>query len=96
MADYAGRASVALHTQLFFATRKQIEQGYVLFVRYVCANDAFALKSGLKPVIQGLYMVSAVCFVCRAAAPKCRCSTECRECLTEGPGQGAWARSCAR
>ena len=34
MADYAGRASVALHTQLFFATRKQVEQGYVLFVRY--------------------------------------------------------------
>ena len=33
MADYAGRASVALHTQLFFATRKQVEQGYVLFVR---------------------------------------------------------------
>lgn len=33
MADYAGRASVSLHTQLFFANRKQIEQGYVLFVR---------------------------------------------------------------
>lgn len=33
MAQYAGRASVNLHTQLFFKTRVQDEKGYVLFVR---------------------------------------------------------------
>nr|CAD7598117.1 unnamed protein product [Timema genevievae] len=33
MAQYAGRASVALHTHLFFRGRIQDEQGYVLYVR---------------------------------------------------------------
>lgn len=33
MAQYAGRASVGLHTQLFFKNKVQDEQGYVLFVR---------------------------------------------------------------
>ncbi|XP_050397499.1 exosome complex exonuclease RRP44 [Patella vulgata] len=33
MAQYAGRASVNLHTHLFFKTRVQDEDGYVLFVR---------------------------------------------------------------
>ncbi|KAH9505754.1 exosome catalytic subunit dis3 [Bulinus truncatus] len=33
MAQYAGRASVNLHTHLFFKTRIQDEEGYVLFVR---------------------------------------------------------------
>nr|KAI8762821.1 exosome complex exonuclease RRP44 [Biomphalaria glabrata] len=33
MAQYAGRASVNLHTHLFFKTRVQDEQGHVLFVR---------------------------------------------------------------
>lgn len=33
MAQYAGRASVNLHTHLFFRNRVQDEQGYVLFVR---------------------------------------------------------------
>ncbi|PSN31624.1 Exosome complex exonuclease RRP44 [Blattella germanica] len=33
MAQYAGRASVALHTHLFFREKVQDEQGYVLFVR---------------------------------------------------------------
>ncbi|CAL1543487.1 unnamed protein product [Lymnaea stagnalis] len=33
MAQYAGRASVNLHTHLFFKTRIQDEEGHVLFVR---------------------------------------------------------------
>lgn len=33
MAQYAGRASVALHTQLFFRNRRVDEEAYVLFVR---------------------------------------------------------------
>ncbi|XP_063241362.1 exosome complex exonuclease RRP44 isoform X2 [Bacillus rossius redtenbacheri] len=33
MAQYAGRASVALHTHLFFRGKIQDEQGYVLYVR---------------------------------------------------------------
>ncbi|GLG96173.1 Exosome complex exonuclease RRP44 [Gryllus bimaculatus] len=33
MAQYAGRASVALHTHLFFRGKVQDEEGYVLFVR---------------------------------------------------------------
>ncbi|ESO98220.1 hypothetical protein LOTGIDRAFT_114650 [Lottia gigantea] len=33
MAQYAGRASVNLHTHLFFKSRVQDEDGYVLFVR---------------------------------------------------------------
>lgn len=33
MAQYAGRASVALHTQIFFKNRVLDEEGYVLFVR---------------------------------------------------------------
>ncbi|ELU08883.1 hypothetical protein CAPTEDRAFT_225692 [Capitella teleta] len=33
MAQYAGRASVGLHTQIFFKSRVSDEKGYVLFVR---------------------------------------------------------------
>ncbi|XP_011864697.1 PREDICTED: exosome complex exonuclease RRP44 [Vollenhovia emeryi] len=33
MAQYAGRASVALHTHIFFRDRIQDEEGYILFVR---------------------------------------------------------------
>ncbi|XP_014483626.1 PREDICTED: exosome complex exonuclease RRP44 [Dinoponera quadriceps] len=33
MAQYAGRASVALHTHLFFRGKVQDEEGYILFVR---------------------------------------------------------------
>ncbi|CAB3364764.1 Hypothetical predicted protein [Cloeon dipterum] len=33
MAQYAGRASVALHTHLFFRNKIQDEQGYILYVR---------------------------------------------------------------
>lgn len=33
MAQYAGRASVALNTHLFFKNRTDDEDGYVLFVR---------------------------------------------------------------
>ncbi|XP_046384891.1 exosome complex exonuclease RRP44 [Ischnura elegans] len=33
MAQYAGRASVALHTHLFFRERVQDEEGHILFVR---------------------------------------------------------------
>lgn len=33
MAQYAGRASVALHTHIFFRNKVQDEEGYVLFVR---------------------------------------------------------------
>lgn len=33
MAQYAGRASVALNTHLFFRGRTQVEPGYILFVR---------------------------------------------------------------
>lgn len=33
MAQYAGRASVALHTHIFFRDRVQDEEGYILFVR---------------------------------------------------------------
>lgn len=33
MAQYASRASVGLHTQLFFKSRNLLEQGYVLTVR---------------------------------------------------------------
>ncbi|XP_049863650.1 exosome complex exonuclease RRP44 [Schistocerca gregaria] len=33
MAQYAGRASVALHTHIFFRERVQDEQGYILYVR---------------------------------------------------------------
>lgn len=33
MAQYAGRASVALHTHLFFRERIENEEGYILFVR---------------------------------------------------------------
>ena len=33
MAQYASRASVNLHTHLFFRERRQTETGYVLFVR---------------------------------------------------------------
>jgi len=41
MAQYAGRASVALHTQIFFKNRVLDEQGYVLYVR----------KNGLQVLI---------------------------------------------
>uniref|UniRef100_A0A182JC98 Exosome complex exonuclease RRP44 n=1 Tax=Anopheles atroparvus TaxID=41427 RepID=A0A182JC98_ANOAO len=33
MAQYAGRASVALHTHLFFRNRAEDEQAYILFIR---------------------------------------------------------------
>ncbi|KAL9693559.1 hypothetical protein quinque_012844 [Culex quinquefasciatus] len=33
MAQYAGRASVALHTHLFFRDRTEDEEGYILFVK---------------------------------------------------------------
>ncbi|KXJ84318.1 hypothetical protein RP20_CCG012553 [Aedes albopictus] len=33
MAQYAGRASVALHTHLFFRDRSEDEEGYILFVK---------------------------------------------------------------
>ncbi|TGZ55492.1 exosome complex exonuclease RRP44 [Temnothorax longispinosus] len=33
MAQYAGRASVALHTHIFFRNKVQDEEGYILFVR---------------------------------------------------------------
>ncbi|XP_058120010.1 exosome complex exonuclease RRP44 [Anopheles ziemanni] len=33
MAQYAGRASVALHTHLFFRNRSEDEQAYILFIR---------------------------------------------------------------
>ncbi|XP_035905748.1 exosome complex exonuclease RRP44 [Anopheles stephensi] len=33
MAQYAGRASVALHTHLFFRKRSEDEQAYILFIR---------------------------------------------------------------
>ncbi|KYN18591.1 Exosome complex exonuclease RRP44 [Trachymyrmex cornetzi] len=33
MAQYAGRASVALHTHIFFRNKIQDEEGYILFVR---------------------------------------------------------------
>ncbi|XP_058451921.1 exosome complex exonuclease RRP44 [Malaya genurostris] len=33
MAQYAGRASVALHTHLFFREKTEDEQGYILFVK---------------------------------------------------------------
>ena len=33
MAQYAGRASVNLHTHIFFKNKKQDEIGYILFVR---------------------------------------------------------------
>ncbi|XKL62471.1 hypothetical protein PGB90_002304 [Kerria lacca] len=33
MAQYAGRASVALHTHMFFREKVQDEEGYILFVR---------------------------------------------------------------
>lgn len=33
MAQYAGRASVALHTHLFFRNKVELEEGYILFVK---------------------------------------------------------------
>jgi exosome complex exonuclease DIS3/RRP44 len=33
MAQYAGRASVNLHTHIFFKNKKTEEDGYILFVR---------------------------------------------------------------
>ena len=33
MAQYAGRASVALFTQIYFRDKKVSEEGYILFVR---------------------------------------------------------------
>ncbi len=33
MAQYAGRASVNLHTHMFFRNKKTEEDGYILFVR---------------------------------------------------------------
>ena len=33
MAQYASRASVNLHTHLFFRNKERTEEGYILFVR---------------------------------------------------------------
>ncbi|CAH1778412.1 unnamed protein product [Owenia fusiformis] len=58
MAQYAGRASVALHTQLFFKKRTVDEEAYVLFVRknavqvlipkYGLEGTLYVSKSGEK------------------------------------------------
>ncbi|OQV16180.1 Exosome complex exonuclease RRP44 [Hypsibius exemplaris] len=54
MAQYAGRASVSLHTQLFFRNRKVDEEAYVLFVRKN-ALQVLIPKYGLE----GTIMLSA-------------------------------------
>jgi len=50
MAQYAGRASVGLHTQLFFKERVQDEEGYILFVRQN-ALQVMVVKYGLEASI---------------------------------------------
>nr|XP_018897817.1 PREDICTED: exosome complex exonuclease RRP44 [Bemisia tabaci] len=55
MAQYAGRASVALHTHLFFRNKIQDEEGYVLFVRKN-ALQILIPKYGLEGT---LYLVPA-------------------------------------
>ncbi|XP_071443528.1 exosome complex exonuclease RRP44 [Hetaerina americana] len=55
MAQYAGRASVALHTHLFFRERIQDEEGHILFVRRN-ALQVLISKYGLEGT---LYLGSA-------------------------------------
>lgn len=50
MAQYAGRASVALNTHLFFKNRTQLEPGYILFVRKN-ALQVLVPKFGLEGTI---------------------------------------------
>ena len=47
MAQYASRASVGLHTQLFFKTRNLLEQGYVLTVRKNALQGELVFVKGL-------------------------------------------------
>ncbi|XP_071951446.1 exosome complex exonuclease RRP44-like isoform X2 [Antedon mediterranea] len=47
MAQYAGRASVGLHTQIFFKNKQEDEEGYVMFVRKN-ALQVFIPKYGLE------------------------------------------------
>merc|ERR1712142_1326502 len=76
MADYAGRASVALHTQLFFAKRKQVEQGYVLFVRQN-AIQVLIPKYGLEGTLflKEKNKTSAVEWVFDASVPSQTCGS---------------------
>ncbi|KAH0953363.1 hypothetical protein HN011_004299 [Eciton burchellii] len=50
MAQYAGRASVALHTHLFFRNKVQDEEGYILFVRKN-ALQVLIPKYGLEGIL---------------------------------------------
>ncbi|GAB1867172.1 Exosome complex exonuclease RRP44 [Camponotus japonicus] len=50
MAQYAGRASVALHTHLFFRDKVQDEEGYILFVRKN-ALQVLIPKYGLEGIL---------------------------------------------
>ncbi|XP_033115744.1 exosome complex exonuclease RRP44-like [Anneissia japonica] len=47
MAQYAGRSSVGLHTQIFFKNKREDEEGYVMFVRKN-ALQIFIPKYGLE------------------------------------------------
>ncbi|XP_013415893.1 exosome complex exonuclease RRP44 [Lingula anatina] len=51
MAQYAGRASVALHTLLFFKNKVLIEDGYVMFVRKN-ALTVLIPKYGLEGIVK--------------------------------------------
>lgn len=50
MAQYAGRASVALHTHIFFRNKVQDEEGYILFVRKN-ALQVLIPKYGLEGIL---------------------------------------------
>ncbi|XP_012223376.1 exosome complex exonuclease RRP44 [Linepithema humile] len=50
MAQYAGRASVALHTHIFFREKIQDEEGYILFVRKN-ALQVLIPKYGLEGIL---------------------------------------------
>ena len=50
MAQYAGRASVALHTNIFFRRRVDDEEAYIIFVKEN-ALTVFLSKYGLEGVI---------------------------------------------
>ncbi|KAL6261144.1 hypothetical protein P5V15_008672 [Pogonomyrmex californicus] len=50
MAQYAGRASVALHTHIFFRDKVQDEEGYILFVRKN-ALQVLIPKYGLEGIL---------------------------------------------
>ena len=45
MAQYASRASVNLHTHIFFRNQKRDETGYVLFVRQNAVQVSVILNS---------------------------------------------------